>query len=286
MISYQVSRPHQNLLCIRAHSWQYILLWRCVPWVKPDAAWILHGCMLLPFFSEIMVLIGYAHTYPPSEIIVADFDTWLRNYSNCFRIFFVISSIAYAFLGIQWIRVFSSSQNHRWLIMGGFLCSFIIAASAIGALVVGSRLERLQTQLLQVSESKFHLGRVAERPQVFVLLATFFMCLAQPPIRRLAQEIVAPFEPSSRTSGSDSKEPTTVSSTVARFAPPSRRGESNSQDWDTETIDTYATTVSETRPAWLPPSEMPSIPPPAAALESHGRISVDSGETHHRWRAS
>lgn len=36
------------------------------------------------------------------------------------------------------------------------------------------------------------------------------------------------------------------------------------------------------RPTLLPPSEMPSIPPPAtisAVPESHGRISVDHGES-------
>ncbi|KAL9129211.1 MAG: hypothetical protein Q9217_002280 [Psora testacea] len=135
----------------------------------------------------------------------------------------------------------------------------------MSALVAGSRLERLQTRLLQV----------------FVLSVTFFICLAQPLIRWLATEFIGPLEPRDRTSGSDDKASTTVSSTVAQFAPPSRRGEPDSQEWDIETINTYAEAVSGTRPTYLPSGKMPPMPPQAtisAALENHRRISVDSGE--------
>ena len=71
--------------------------------------------------------------------------------------FFIVSSVEYMLLGIGtgWIRVFTASQCNRLarkLLEGRVLGYLVITAFAIGALVMGSRLQTLQTLLMEVRE--------------------------------------------------------------------------------------------------------------------------------------
>ena len=103
-----------------------------------------------------MIFIRYFSTRLVEEPSLADFETWLRNYSNCFRVFFVAILVGYAALGIGWIRLFRYSRGRQkrassnLLLVGVFTSYFMIAFSSVAFLVAGLELEGLQAPLLEV----------------------------------------------------------------------------------------------------------------------------------------
>ena len=97
-------------------------------------------------------------------------------------------------------------------------------------------------------------------------------CLAQP-VQQLATQIVG------LSTGSRGKASTINLTTSPQNRPPTRKAEPDSDEWD---IQAYAESISGGKRTWLPLEEMPSMPRSAQtsrALESHGRISVDSRES-------
>ena len=216
---------------------------------------------------------------PARRTVVTDFETCLRNFSTCFRIFFVASSVEYAALGAGWFWARSLCLGCRPLLIRGCLASFTIAAFAIGALLVGSRLERLQSRLLEVGGSTFHTESAAKLIQMFVLSVTVSISLAQP-FTQLAKMAIALFRPSDHMAGSNDKAPMKALSPIPGTAPPSRMGQPDRHEWETATIKKPAEVVPGGRPL-LHSSETPTMPTPATTssdLESHERINVDSRE--------
>jgi len=125
---------------------------------------------------------------------------------------------------------------------------------------------------------------VADPKKVVVLSTTFLLCLAQS-IKQLANKVDSRPESNDRTARSDGHASIHTSSEGSQNTPPSRKAEPDSHTWDMEIIETYAESVSGGKQTYLPPSEAPSIPSTpslatiSCALESYGRISVDSKES-------
>ena len=170
IISYQVP----GLCLASSHAGadrrQSIPLWHCLQGSSSDShptrVWwrsigylFLLGGIIVPLLLEMAIFIWCASKHSTGELSFADFKNWLRNSPTCFRVFFITSLIEYVVLGSGWFVVLLSSQDHRWLLMGTCLSSFIIAASAIGVLVVGISLGRLQILLFEVQDSRFHIER-------------------------------------------------------------------------------------------------------------------------------
>ena len=195
-------------------------------------SWILQICVLLPSLIELVIFIRYLFTHPLEELLLANFKTWLRNYSTCFKIFFPVSLVGYAALGIGWILAFSplrglerqkrtTSKNRRLLLMGGLTGYFIIAISSVSFLVVGkvagSLSEGRGTNLLTVRN-------VANLKKVFVLLTTSLLCLDHL-VKQLANPLNSRPVPNHCIARSDGQASMHTESEGSQNTPPSRKAE-------------------------------------------------------------
>ena len=110
--------------------------------------------IISPPLVEIAFFLLYSSLPLLCKLELANYRIRLRKSSTHFRTFFISSSVEYAVLGIRWVLITLSSQNHPLLLIGAYLGSFLVATCAFSAMIVGIGSERLQILLLEVRASR------------------------------------------------------------------------------------------------------------------------------------
>ena len=157
MINYQLCWLYAKFTDFEIDCAQFALLWHCTRHSRNSVwSWILYDCIMLYSLLETMFLIRYSFFFLAKKLYIVDFEIWLRIYATCFYIFFVTSSMKYALLDLEWIRVFSTSKCNelsRLLLVKRFLEDFVIVVFVICAIWIAQTSHERQTLLLEIRRS-------------------------------------------------------------------------------------------------------------------------------------